>query len=107
MRSSEDLFTRPLWRQARAKVLARRGEHAEAERHAREALVISESTQDLYGQADAYATLPRCSALGDRPDEAATAFGHAAESATRGRATSSWPTARDKTRRAHGRGPSS
>ncbi len=77
--SSEDLFTQPLWRQARAKVLARRGEHAEAERHAREALAISESTQDLYGQADAYATLAEVLALGDRPDEAATAFGQARE----------------------------
>ena len=41
--------------------------------------MISESTQDLHGQADAYATLAEVLALGDRPDEAATAFEQARE----------------------------
>ena len=77
--SSEDLFTQPLWRQAHAKVLASRGEHVAAEQHAREALAISESTQDLHGQADAYVTLGEVLMLGNRPDEAATAFEQARE----------------------------
>ena len=47
--ASDDATTQMLWRQARAKVLARRGEHAEAERLAREAVAIGEKTDMLNG----------------------------------------------------------
>jgi Tetratricopeptide repeat len=53
-----------LWRQARAKVLAHRGEYVEAERLAREAVAICETTDHLDGQGSAYADL-----VGE-PDEA-------------------------------------
>jgi class 3 adenylate cyclase/tetratricopeptide (TPR) repeat protein len=52
-----DLFTQPVWREARAEVLSRRGEHGEATRLAREAVAITDSTEDLNGQGDAYASL--------------------------------------------------
>jgi class 3 adenylate cyclase/tetratricopeptide (TPR) repeat protein len=73
----DDKFTQALWRQARAKVLARRGEHEEAERLAREALAIGEETELLNGVADAYADLGEVLALGGRAYEAAAAFAEA------------------------------
>ena len=45
--ASDDAWTQMLWRQVRAKVLARRGEHAEAEQLAREAVAIGEETDML------------------------------------------------------------
>jgi tetratricopeptide (TPR) repeat protein len=72
--SSEDAFTQLLWRQVRAKVLARRGEPAEAERLAREAVAIAEGTDFLNGQADAYADLGEVLLLLGRSGEAAEAF---------------------------------
>ena len=39
-----------LWRQVRAKVLARRGEHAEAERLARDAVAMGDETESLNGR---------------------------------------------------------
>ena len=42
----DDLFTQLLWRLARAKILARRGALTDAEHLAREALWLTESTQD-------------------------------------------------------------
>jgi tetratricopeptide (TPR) repeat protein len=53
----DDATTQILWRQARAKVLARRGEHAEAERLAREAVAIAAETEMLNAHADADADL--------------------------------------------------
>ncbi len=55
--ASDDAITQMLWRQVRAKVLARRGEHAEAERLAREAVAIGDETDMLDAQGDAYADL--------------------------------------------------
>jgi class 3 adenylate cyclase/tetratricopeptide (TPR) repeat protein len=72
--ASEDAATQRLWRQARAKVQARRGEYAEAERIAREAVAIGDGTDDLNGQGDACADLAEVLALGGRSDEAAAAF---------------------------------
>src|SRR6266542_2845774 len=40
--ASDDAFTQMLWRQARAKVLAQRSEHDEAERLGREAVAVGE-----------------------------------------------------------------
>jgi class 3 adenylate cyclase/tetratricopeptide (TPR) repeat protein len=69
--SSDDAFTQILWRQVRAKVLARSGEHTEAERTAREAVAIGETTDDLDGQGDARADLATVLELAGRPAEAA------------------------------------
>ena len=63
--------TQMLWRQARAKVLARRGEHAEAERLAREAVAIGQTTDDLDGQGDARADLATVLELAGRREESA------------------------------------
>jgi tetratricopeptide (TPR) repeat protein len=72
--ASDDAHTQMLWRQARAKVLARRGEHAEAERLAREAVAISEGTDMLNMQGDANADLAKVLLLGGKADEAAAAL---------------------------------
>ena len=72
--ASDDAVTQMLWRQVRAKVLARRGEHAEAERLAREAVAIGEETDVLNWQGDAYADLAEVLLLGGKADEAAAAL---------------------------------
>jgi class 3 adenylate cyclase/tetratricopeptide (TPR) repeat protein len=66
--------TEMLWRGVRAKVLARRGAFAEAERLAREAVAIGDETDALNGQGDAYADLAEVLLLADRGEEAAEAF---------------------------------
>ena len=71
--------TQMLWRQVRAKVLARRGEHAEAERLAREAVAIGEGTDALNAQGDANADLAEVLLLGGKADEAAAALEQALE----------------------------
>ena len=63
-----------LWRQVRAKLLARRGEHAEAERLGREAVAICDDTEMLDQQGDAYADLVEVLQLGGKTDEAAAAL---------------------------------
>ena len=70
---------RVLWRQAKAKVLARRGEHAEAERLAREAVAIGDDTDALNLQGDAYKDLAEVLSLADKPGDAASALEQAAE----------------------------
>jgi thioredoxin-like negative regulator of GroEL len=60
-----------LWRQARAKVLARRGELVEAERLAREAVAIGEKTDLLDAQGDMYGDLAEVLLLAGKPDKAA------------------------------------
>ena len=77
--ASDSPWQGKLWRQVRAKVLARRGEHAEAERLAREAVTISEKTGFLDGQGDAYADLGEVLLLGGKLDEAAAALEQAHE----------------------------
>jgi class 3 adenylate cyclase/tetratricopeptide (TPR) repeat protein len=72
--ASDDATTQMLWRQVRAKVLARRGEHVEAERLACEAVAIGEGTDILNGQGDANADLAEVLLLGNKPDEAAAAL---------------------------------
>jgi tetratricopeptide (TPR) repeat protein len=66
-------------RQVRAKVLARRGEHVEAERLAREAVAICDETDMLDQQGDAYADLAEALLLADKTDEAAAALEQALE----------------------------
>jgi class 3 adenylate cyclase/tetratricopeptide (TPR) repeat protein len=77
--ASEDAATQMIWRQARARTLARRGEHREAERLAREAVAVGAETEALNAQADTYADLGEVLALAGRPEEAAEAFEHALE----------------------------
>jgi class 3 adenylate cyclase/tetratricopeptide (TPR) repeat protein len=71
---SEDRATQMLWRQARAKVLGRRGEDEEAERLAREAVAIGETTDNLDHQGETYEDLCEVLLLAGRPDEAAAAL---------------------------------
>ena len=66
--ASDDATTQMLWRQVRAKVLARRGEHVEAERLAREAVALGEETDMLDAQGDAYADLAEVLSLGRPPE---------------------------------------
>jgi class 3 adenylate cyclase/tetratricopeptide (TPR) repeat protein len=75
--ASDDALTQMLWRQVRAKVLARRGELAEAEQLAREAVAIGEKTDLLDVQGDAYADFAEVLSLAGRPNEAAAALGQA------------------------------
>jgi tetratricopeptide (TPR) repeat protein len=75
--ASDDWATQMLWRQVAAKVGARRGEHSEAERLAREAVAIGEQTDMLNSVAQTYADLGEVVSLAGRADEAAAAFGEA------------------------------
>jgi tetratricopeptide (TPR) repeat protein len=68
-----------LWRQVQALVHAYRGEHAEAEALAREAVSISEHTDALSEQADALCDLAQVLAAASRTDEAASALEEALE----------------------------
>ncbi len=63
-----------LWRQVRAKVLARRGEQAEAVRLATEAVKLGDDTDRLDAQGDAYADLAEVLELGGELDEATAAL---------------------------------
>jgi class 3 adenylate cyclase/tetratricopeptide (TPR) repeat protein len=75
--ASDDALTQMLWRQVKAKVVARRGEHADAERVAREAIAIGEETDLLNGVAAAYADLGEVLTLAGRAEEAAAALAEA------------------------------
>ena len=68
--ATDDATTQILARQVRAKVLAIRGEHAEAERLAREAVAIADRTDLLNFQGDAFADLAETLMLAGRRGEA-------------------------------------
>ncbi len=70
--SSDDVVSQMLWRQIRAKLLARRGRHLEAERLAREAVDISGKTDMLNWHANALTDLGEVYALAGRAEEAQT-----------------------------------
>ena len=72
--ASDDMFTQMLWRQVRAKVLARRGEHPEAERLVREAVAIGEKTDLLDPQGNLYADLAEVLLLAGKPDKEVAAL---------------------------------
>ncbi len=72
--ASDDALTQFLWRQVTAKVSARRGEHEDAERLAREAMAIAERTDMLASQSDVYADLAEVLLLGGKRDQAAVAL---------------------------------
>ncbi len=63
-----------LSRQVEARVLARRGEHVEAERLAREAVALGDETDMLNAQGDAYLDLAEVLSLAGEPDEAREAL---------------------------------
>jgi class 3 adenylate cyclase/tetratricopeptide (TPR) repeat protein len=71
--ASDDVLTQILWRQVKAKLLARRGDHGGAQRLAREAVALGNETDLLNHVADAYADLGEVLELGGRTDEAAMA----------------------------------
>jgi tetratricopeptide (TPR) repeat protein len=77
--ASDDAMTQMLWRQVRAKLLARRGESEEGESLAREALAIGEQTDMLNMQGDARMDLGDVLVLTGRSDEAVAAFEQAIE----------------------------
>src|SRR5207244_2744246 len=77
--ASDDALTQMLWRQVRAKVLARRAEYAEAERLVREAVAVGEETDMLNAQGDVYADLAEVLILTGKPTEAASALEQALE----------------------------
>jgi tetratricopeptide (TPR) repeat protein len=68
-----------VWRQVKGKVHARRDEHTEAQRLAREAVAIGDDTELLDTQADAYADLGEVLLLGGKHDEAVVALEQALE----------------------------
>jgi class 3 adenylate cyclase/tetratricopeptide (TPR) repeat protein len=65
-----DYVTQMYWRQVKALVLAHRGEHREAERLARESVQVTEATDGLNDQADAYYCLSRVLAEAGRSNDA-------------------------------------
>ena len=77
--AGDDLPDGPLWRQVQARVLAHRGEHAEAERLAREAVAGSEQSDSLAFQGDAWCDLAEVLAAAGRDDEAAAALAEAVD----------------------------
>jgi len=72
--TEEDAITQMLWREARAMVLARRGEHEQAARLAREAIEIGETTEELTSKAEARAVLGEILAIAGHTEEAARAL---------------------------------
>jgi tetratricopeptide (TPR) repeat protein len=75
----DDATTQIQSRVVRAKVLARRGLHAEAERMAREGVVLADDTQSLIGQADARRDLAEVLELAGRREEATAVLREALE----------------------------
>ncbi len=72
--SSGDVTAQMTWRQIQALIHAHRGEHAEAERLAREAVEIGERTDALYWQGGALSDLAEVLETAGRPAEAAEAL---------------------------------
>jgi tetratricopeptide (TPR) repeat protein len=75
----QDLATQMLWRQVQARVHAHRGEHAEAERLAREAEAIGERMDSLNLQGGALCDLAEVLAAAGRSGEAAVTLERALE----------------------------
>ena len=77
--ASDDAATQMLWRQVRAKVLARRGEQAEAERLALQAIAVCDETDMLDAQGDVYADVAEVFVIAGKHVEAAAALQRAFE----------------------------
>jgi class 3 adenylate cyclase/tetratricopeptide (TPR) repeat protein len=69
-----ELWGQTGWRRVRGKVLARRGNHVDAQRLAAEAVTIADRTDQLDLRAHVYADLAEVLVLGGRADEAADAL---------------------------------
>jgi tetratricopeptide (TPR) repeat protein len=76
---SEDIITQTLARQALAKVLARRRQHAEGERLARQAIALADATDSLLVQGDARQDLAEVLELAGRREDATAALREALE----------------------------
>jgi tetratricopeptide (TPR) repeat protein len=74
-----DLATQMLWRETQALVLSHRGEHAQAEALAREAVALGEQTDAPDWQADALCDLAEVLEAAGRREEALAAFEQALE----------------------------
>jgi class 3 adenylate cyclase/tetratricopeptide (TPR) repeat protein len=72
--ASGEQWAHLVWRQVKGKVLARRGEHAEAQRLAREAVAIADETDLLDPAGDAHADLAEVLELAGKRAEAAAAL---------------------------------
>jgi Flp pilus assembly protein TadD len=79
MGGSDDMATQILASQVRAKVLARRGQYAEAERLAREAVTAADTTDALVSQGDARRDLAEVLELAGERQGAAAALTKALE----------------------------
>jgi tetratricopeptide (TPR) repeat protein len=66
---NDDIASQMLWRQVRAQVLARRGEHEKAEHLAREAVSLAEQTDMLNFHGNALADLAEVYVIGGRTEE--------------------------------------
>ena len=77
--ATDDAFSQVLWRTARAKIRARRGELAQAEALGRDAVAIAEGTDLLNTRGDTLADLAEILALAGRPAEAVAVLQRAAE----------------------------
>jgi tetratricopeptide (TPR) repeat protein len=76
---SEDIITQTLARQALAKVLARRRQHAEGESLARQAIALADATDSLLVQGDARQDLAEVLELAGRREDATAALREALE----------------------------
>jgi tetratricopeptide (TPR) repeat protein len=76
---SEDVITQTLARQALAKVLARRRQHAEGESLARQAIALADATDALLFQGDARQDLAEVLELAGRSEDATAALREALE----------------------------
>jgi tetratricopeptide (TPR) repeat protein len=76
---SDDIATQTMSRQVQAKVLARRGQHDEAETLAREAVALADSTDMLVGQGDTRRDLAEVLELAGRHQEATATLVEALE----------------------------
>jgi hypothetical protein len=72
--AAEDVMTQAVWRQAQALVLSARGDHESAEKLAREAVTISEQTDNLEGQGDGHCDLAEVLEAAGRSEDAITAW---------------------------------
>ena len=75
----DDTATQVLASQVLAKVLARRGQHTEAERLAREAVAGADATDSLISQGDVRLVLAEVLELAGRRDDATAALSEALE----------------------------
>jgi ATP/maltotriose-dependent transcriptional regulator MalT len=77
--AADDVPSQVIWRSARAKVLARRGDLGQAERLSREAVEIAEATDLFNAQGNALSDLAEVLAVAGRAGEAAAVLIRAAE----------------------------